>query len=170
MFRYKNTCVCSNLICEMVSLLERTICFSPSLIVQGEGMNFSEMEECLCLLYRLFKHFTVPTFQNGPFTYIYIYHLHVGHSTFIYCRSDDIWILKHVGSFLHWVAEDSPFIWQESNLLVWAHLEFVSTENLNIYAPTNIHQSLTQICILFLQISDPLKTLFKPSPDIGISR
>ena len=63
MFRYKNTCVCSNLICEMVSLLERTICFSPSLIVQGEGMNFSEMEECLCLLCRP----TVQTFHCSNF-------------------------------------------------------------------------------------------------------
>lgn len=41
---------------------------------------------------------------------------------------------------LGWAPEDSPFIWQESNLVVWAHLEFVSTDNLDISWPTNNHK------------------------------
>ena len=41
---------------------------------------------------------------------------------------------------LRWAPEDSPFIWQESNLVVWAHLEFVSTDNLDISWPTNNHK------------------------------
>ena len=50
-------------------------------------------------------------------------------------------------TLLHKVPEESPFIWKaESNLVVWSHLEFVSTDDrLNIYAPTNIHQHVLQI-------------------------
>ena len=72
-------------------------------------------------------------------------------------------------TFLHWVPEDSPFIWQESNLLVWAHLEFVSTDNLNIYAPTNIQKPSKYV---YLSYKYPIlwKHFLNPSPAFGTSR
>ena len=53
-------------------------------------------------------------------------------------RESSFWNMLH--GPLRWAPEDSPFIWQESNLVVWAHLEFVSTDNLDISWPTNNHK------------------------------
>ena len=53
-------------------------------------------------------------------------------------RESLFWNMLH--GPLRWAPEDSPFIWQESNLVVWAHLEFVSTDNLDISWPTNTHK------------------------------
>ena len=95
------------------------------------GMNCSEMEECLCSLNRLFKHFTVvPTLANGSPR---IFMVDTEHS-----QKFSFWNMLH--GPLRWAPEDSPFIWQESNLVVWAHLEFVSTDNLDISWPTNTHK------------------------------
>ena len=95
------------------------------------GMNCSEMEECLCSLNRLFKHFTaVPTLANGSPR---IFMVDTEHS-----QKFSFWNMLH--GPLRWAPEDSPFIWQESNLVVWAHLEFVSTDNLDISWPTNNHK------------------------------
>ena len=98
------------------------------------GMNCSEMEECLCSLNRLFKHFTaVPTLANGSLPT----HIHGWHWTFSKRGNSCFGTCCMV---LGWAPEDSPFIWQESNLVVWAHLEFVSTDNLDISWPTNNHK------------------------------
>ena len=94
-------------------------------------MNCSEMEECLCSLNRLFKHFTVvPTLANGSPR---IFMVDTEHS-----QKFSFWNMLH--GPLRWAPEDSPFIWQESNLVVWAHLEFVSTDNLDISWPRNTHK------------------------------
>ena len=53
-------------------------------------------------------------------------------------REFSFWSMLH--GPLRWALEDSPFIWQESNLVVWAHLEFVSTDNSDISWPTNNHK------------------------------
>ena len=98
------------------------------------GMNCSEMEECLCSLNRLFKHFTaVPTLANGSLPT----HIHGWQWTFSKRGNSRFWTCCALPG---WAPEDSPFIWQESNLVVWAHLEFVSTDNLDISWPTNNHK------------------------------
>ena len=146
--------------------------FSTRLIVQGErGMNCSEMEECLCSLNWLFKHFTVTTLQNGPFTYFYISQLHVGHSNIQMFKR----IQKKLGFGFQNMLDLSPlstgripiYLTEESNLVVWSHLEFVSTDNLNIYAPTNISTNVTNMYKSYKQILDPLKTLLNLFPALG---